>query len=188
MNHFNHHIKPGETLKMIRALKNVNRLSGLKLIQKYSVAEHCYYTGILFEYFADKENIHIPRGLLDFVYRHDMLESLTGDLLRPVKNISETSELAWKSIEYDVAEFFNIKKYTDSWINNDLHIFEKELVQLFKACDVLELFWFIKEEKDMGNNSKEINIVWNNCLDYLLDVNKTPFKSIKQFIEEQRWI
>ena len=45
----------------LRALKNVYRLSSIKTLQSYSVAEHCYYTGLLFELVARHERIVITR-------------------------------------------------------------------------------------------------------------------------------
>lgn len=173
---FNHGIEPGDTLGMLRKLKNVQRLSGKYLIQKYSVAEHCYYTGILFEHFAKLEDINITLIETDFVYRHDMLEAITGDIQRPAKTHNKTINKCWETIEEQLSFEFGIVRYLDSFA--DIH-FSKVPLKLFKACDLLELYLFCHEEYNLGNQSKDILTVLNNCFDNLI---VSDFSSIADYV------
>jgi 5'-deoxynucleotidase YfbR-like HD superfamily hydrolase len=161
-----------------RKLKNCNRLSGFSLIQTYSVAEHCYYTGILFETIADELMISITDAEREYVYRHDIIESITGDMLRPVKNFNIHVKDCWKRIEQELLmaeEFIFLHAYRDH-----PHYFEDETWRLFKICDVLELLLFIKEESKLGSKNMELQIIADNCKDYIF---KNCDKEWKQLLE-----
>jgi len=150
----------------LKALKNIRRLSGITLIQPYTVAIHCYYTGLLFEEIADYEKIRINKSEIDFVYRHDVLESVTGDLLLPVKTHSDSVNKKWNEIERELMEskYPYLQFYTDS---NAKAYFNPVSWSLFKACDLFELLLFVKEEIQLGNNNEGILAVNFNCCNIL---------------------
>ncbi len=158
--------KIDEKWRHLKALKHIRRLSGIPLLQPYNVAIHCYYTGLLFEEVAEHEDIRISLIEVDFVYRHDILESITGDVLLPVKMHSETTGRKWKEIEQELvsSKYDYLTWYTDE---NAKIYFNPLTWSLFKACDLYELYLFCLEEVRLGNNSDGINLVIENCIKLL---------------------
>ncbi len=148
--------------KHLRALKNTNRLSGIKTLQSYSVAEHCYYTGLLFEAIANHEKINITERELHYVFRHDIIETITGDVLLPVKIHSDTTRSRWEAIENEIVcnKYPYLKSYLDEYMPL---LFSEESWNLFKACDLYELYLFCLEEVQLGNNNDGIISVIRNC-------------------------
>ena len=152
------------------SLRYMNRLAGFPLLHPYTVAIHCYYTGILFEEIAFHENIAITKRELYFVFRHDLLETITGDVLLPVKIHSKSVKEKWESIEKEMVQ----SKYTylRSFNNGDMErIFSPEAWNLFKACDLFELYLFCQEETELGNMTKGIWTVLKNCQNLLPEFN-----------------
>ena len=154
----------------LRALKNAFRLSSFKTLQTYSTAEHCYYTGILFETIAGYERIHITRDEIYFVYRHDIVETITGDILLPVKIHSEAVKDKWESIERTIIrdKYTYLIPFLDSHLSDH---FSKLTWNLFKACDLYELYLFCQEETELGNMTKGIWTVLKNCQNLLPEFN-----------------
>ena len=172
----------GEPLSMfwqhIRALKNMHRLSGLFTIQKYDTATHCYYTGILFEEIAAMEKMEVTAYEIQFVYRHDVFESVTGDLLLPAKTHSKKVSLCWNEIEsLIVNERYG---YLRSWTDGEAaKRFSSQAWRLFKACDLLELLLFCYEEIRLGNGTLGIARVIRNCR---LLIESYRFQSIDNWL------
>ena len=79
--------------------------------------------------------------------------------------------------------YFGNFKYCLIW----RYIFKERDIKLFKVCDVLELAWFCSEEISLGNNTTEILIVFNNCIDYLQNEENNPFKTIHKYMDDIRW-
>ena len=165
----NDHIED-KIFRHLRALKNANRLSGIKLLQSYSVAEHCYYTGLLFETIAEYERIRITRDETYFVYRHDIIETITGDILLPVKIHSEIVKNKWESIERTIIrdKYTYLIPFLDSHLSDH---FSKLTWNLFKACDLFELYLFCQEEIELGNMTKGVWTVLKNCQNLLPEFN-----------------
>jgi len=144
------------------AMKHATRLSGFSLIQSYSTAIHCFYTGILFEEIAKYEGIPISPLETKFVYRHDVLETVTGDVLLPVKIHSETTKKKWEEIEAEMVEskYEYLQNYTDEFAEK---YFSSLSYKLFKACDLFELYLFCWEETELGNMTPGIWSIIYNC-------------------------
>jgi len=158
--------KEDKVFRHLRALKNANRLSGIKTLQSYSVAEHCYYTGILFETIAEYENILITRKEIYYVFRHDIVETITGDILLPVKIHSDVVKERWESIERIIVQdrYLYLMSFLDGHLSEH---FSKTAWNLFKACDLFELYLFCLEEVELGNKNKGILSVIQNCFNLL---------------------
>ena len=153
-------------LQHLKSLRYIRRLSGIPLIQNYNVAIHCYYTGILFEAIADYEKISINKSEIDFVYRHDIVESITGDVLLPVKLHSKNTGKKWKEIEIELIE--NKYPYLEFYVDaNAQKYFNPISWNLFKACDLFELYLFCLEEIKLGNKHDGILSVHTNCINLL---------------------
>ena len=163
----------------LRQLKNVQRLSGIKLIQSYTVADHCYYTGILFEQFIKDESIEVGRPQIAWVYRHDILESITGDLLYPAKNYNVHTSKLWEEIELELTndlEYNHLRIYTDYKAKEN---FSSEAWELFKIVDWLELYLFCMEETRLGNHQAIIQKIIHNSANTL---TSCKFKSIGKWM------
>jgi len=188
-NHFKHDIQisfegvPKKVFRALRKLKNVNRLSGFSLIQKYSDAEHCYYVGVLYKLIS---NLLVDEDLLEncdfeaefFAFTHDILESVTGDLLRPVKNFNEEVHKLWALIEDQLMyseEYSFLGWYKEG--TRKLETSEKHW-KLFMICDVLELLIFCNEEQLLGNITPDISTVISNCEGYLLEICPQEWRKI----------
>lgn len=145
-----------------RKMDHVHRLSGFKLFQEYSLTHHCFHTGILFMEIAWKERIKIDKESIDFVFKHDILETVTGDVLYPAKYYSHHTETAIKVLESELtkegAEFNHLRHYTDDYAEAFM---DPKALKLFKACDLLELWEFCRTEYNLGN--KSVVPIINNC-------------------------
>ena len=108
--------------------------------------------------------IDISYQTLDIVFRHDMLEILTGDLRWTAKNLTEETSKSWDKIESAVKADAENKKgfrvYTDSEIEKLLSPIEYDLLRM---CDTAELYLFCKEEVNLGNSNSSIYEIIDNC-------------------------
>ena len=136
-----------------RRLRNVNRMGTEPILRPYNLLEHSYMVTVLFMHFAEKESITYSTDIIDLILHHDIIETQTGDLPWNIKNMNSSTQVSWNILETQVIaanEDFN--KYSDEKIRNALR---PEQFNLFKVCDMLELWIFLKEEQVLGNNSKE---------------------------------
>ncbi len=168
------------TWKHLRQLKYVKRLSGIPTIKECTVAEHCYYTGILFEHFAKEENLIITAEEIRWVYVHDLFESVTGDVLYPVKHYSFYTEKCWDDIEKALTEDKELYNYLRWYLDSEAEQRFSEINwSLFKAVDLLELLTFCQEEIALGNHNIVLQTVVHTCIDIL---NGSNFKSIRSWM------
>ena len=163
-----------------RKMKNIDRLSMMFKNRPYNLLEHQYMVLVLFRRFASLEDVQYDMNVLDIIMNHDSVEAVTGDLPWNVKNFSLKTKEAWEIIEEDVVDVhFQLEKYTDKEIKKSLN---ERQYDLFKMCDVLDLFIFVKEEIALGNTSKDMKKVEENCFKIFGSV-KTKFPNIQKFIE-----
>lgn len=173
-------LTPDDEWSFARAMMYSNRLSSVPTIRPYVLALHCFYTGILFEIHAEKENIPITMEQLRFVYRHDIAEVVTGDVLLPVKIHSPGTKTRWETIEAEVLEKYPaLDHYSDQFAE---HSFPPLQFKLFKACDLLELFIFCMEERRMGNGQRGMNSVIKNCVNLLPEFG---FDSVTDYVKAE---
>jgi len=168
-------------IKYYRKLKYVNRLSQMYKTREYSLFDHQYMVLVLFRRFASLEDISYDMNVLDIVMHHDMLEVISTDLPHPIKNISPEAKKNWIAIEKEIVKKnFQFEKYTDDSINTNL---TARQFALFKACDVLDLWIFCKEEQEFGNSSKEIQEVILTCESIINSLDFT-FPRIIKYMKE----
>jgi 5'-deoxynucleotidase YfbR-like HD superfamily hydrolase len=165
-------------INQIRRMKNVNRLGTERITRPYNLLEHSFMVTILFRYFAEVENVFYDEYDIDLIMHHDLLETVTGDLPYNVKNLNIETEKCWAIIERDVAKGNPVlEKYTDQRIGE---ILNARQYQLFKACDLLDLWIFICEEFQLGNLDKNLAQISERCVSLIGDT----FPSINQFMKE----
>ena len=159
-----------------RNMKNIERLSLHPIQRSYNLLEHSYMVAILFSHFANLEDVSYDIQVFKKVLHHDILETITGDLAYTVKNLSDTTKEAWGHIEDEVInENPRFEHYSDKAIETAMTPLQ---FKLFKVCDLLDLWIFIKEEIALGNRDQEILNIERRCVALI----KGPFPSIDTFI------
>lgn len=159
-----------------RKCKNIRRLQGTFIHREYNLLEHQYMVAVLFKNFASIEDISFDFNVFDKILHHDILEVETTDLIYTVKNFNEKTKQAWQDIENEILlKHFQLRKYSDHSIKSSL---TENQFELFKVCDLLDLWIFCKEEKTAGNNNKQILEVISNCENLILN----KFDSVTKFI------
>ena len=144
-----------------RKLKNIDRLSRMPKLRQYNLIEHSYMVTILFRHFASKEDVPYDMVVLDYVMHHDILEAETGDLPYDIKCMNDVTEHAWRSLEIEVSKrHHQLRRYTDVNIKEALTPLQ---FQLFKICDTLDLWIFLKEEEGLGNRSAQCLEIIATC-------------------------
>ncbi len=162
-----------------RKMLNVQRLTGTPKLRSYNLAEHSYFVGLLFMEFAEIEKIDYTKEDLSLVFRHDFLEVLSADLPYHVKNLSSSTKEAWEKIESEVVDSRE-KDFMYLFTDEEMKSYMKPSVhKLMKACDILELYLFCREDYLLGNHSKEIKIIMENCKSIEKDYG---FKSIIDYM------
>lgn len=168
-----------DMLKKERALLNVQRMAGKPKLRSYNLVEHSFFVTSMFIELCRREDIEVHMEDVKKVMNHDLVETLTGDLLYPAKNLNEETSKAWEYIEDSIVkENPEFIPYTDKKIRKG---FSEKKWMLFKAADLLDLWIFCKEEQVLGNNAKEIQEIINNCERYLYNMN---IDSVNDFINE----
>jgi 5'-deoxynucleotidase YfbR-like HD superfamily hydrolase len=150
-----------------RKMLNVQRMSGSPKIRSYNLAEHSYFVATMFEEFAKEEGIKYSTDAIYVVLRHDIMEVLTSDLPYPVKNFNDTVKQAWDLIEEELYQGNKdrfITMLTDEEIKRRL---TEEEFRLMKSCDILDLYLFCLEERQLGNHSLPILRIIDNCVQIL---------------------
>jgi len=166
-----------ERIRYYRRLKSVDRMSGTMKHRPYNILEHQFMVAVLFRMFASKEDVAYDMQVFDLVLNHDFLESISGDIVQPTKNASNKTKLAWEIIERElVAIHPKLERYSDENIKGRMTELQRKL---FKACDYLDLWIFLKEEAALGNSSKDILDMISNCERLI----PKDFKSVNKFME-----
>lgn len=150
-----------ELLESYERCKNVERLGMCFKHRGYNLLEHQFLVGVLFMKIAEKENISYDLKVLDLILNHDLLESHTQDLSYEVKNFSNKTKSFWEAIEDEIISGNSfLEKYSDANIKQSLNSIQYEL---FKCCDLLDLWLFLKKEVEVGNRDKHILEIIPRC-------------------------
>lgn len=169
-------------VKYYRKMKYIDRLTGVPKQRNYNLMEHSYMVGMLFRHFASIEDVPYDINIWDMVFNHDIAECVTQDLPYPVKNFNKITKDSWEAIEEELLQANPaLKRYGDKELKESM---SPRQYALFKMCDILDLLIFVKEEIDLGNNSKEIKEVERNCFKIINNL-EFPFPKIKKYIDEE---
>lgn len=173
------------SINSYRKMLNIQRLSGTYKQRSYNLAEHSYYVSILFQHFADIEKIDYGVRELSLILRHDLVEVLTGDLIYTVKNSSPNNKERWALIEEEIInKHKEFLPYSDDNLKSSL---TKDQLRLFKACDLLELWIFLQEERALGNRNWSVGDISDRCIDLIHDyclLNGRELYSVVKFMNE----
>jgi 5'-deoxynucleotidase YfbR-like HD superfamily hydrolase len=102
--------------------------------------------------------------VLEALLLHDAPEVDTGDIPAPTKRSHPLLQAAMDNLEKQWYAKHDIKL-------PELTELEKRIV---KACDILDLGWACVEERQLGNQTRQLNLVYMNVLAYLQDYIDVP--------------
>jgi 5'-deoxynucleotidase YfbR-like HD superfamily hydrolase len=161
-----------------RRLKNVNRLGCEPIMRSYNLLEHSYMVTVLFCHFAKEERILYDIDVLEAILHHDMLETVTGDLPYNIKNLSPTTQTCWEAIESEAINSFpQLAPYTDVRLRKTM---SKKQFKIFKVCDLLDLWIFLREEQRLGNTALPIHEIITKCKSII----EGKYKSIDKYMTD----
>jgi len=134
-----------------RAMRNVYRYQTIHTVRKQNVAEHSNFVGILFIEICRDEGCGIDTCDILYVMRHDLMETITGDLPYPVK---ESIKEEWETAERRLSlKNRYLPYYTDkSCPFKD----DKTKYTIFNAAEAIEVLMFCLEELEAGNRHEDI--------------------------------
>lgn len=137
-------------LRLMRSAARVARFHTVPTLRSQSVGEHTFgVIAILMEVYDDEVG-----GLLEVIQaamRHDVPETITGDVPAPAKWMYPQLENALRGAEFDID-----KKYELT------NILTPKQIELIKFADLMELVIYSLEEVDMGN--KHMAVMAYNAL------------------------
>jgi len=103
--------------------------------------------------------------IFDLVLHHDIIETVTSDIPYPVKNFNRKTVECWSTIEQEIIQnHAQLIRYSDK--NIEQAMTDKQFL-LFKVCDLLDLWIFLKEEQKMGNNSSSCKKIIKTCVELI---------------------
>jgi len=169
-----------------RRLCSIDRCSNTPHIGKYPVSEHSFYTALYAMLFADLENSKLKRYDTSEVIKraliHDIEESVTGDILFPVKHGSDQvsalfKTIAIKCVEQEVFEGLpeNIKQYYINLWKSSKDGSEEGL--LVSGVDKFEILIYALTEVKLGNTQ------FGQIIDTAYNIIVTQFSNIESLVE-----
>jgi Predicted hydrolases of HD superfamily len=127
-------------LKLMRSAARIGRNHTVPTIRNQSVGEHTFgVMAILFEIGQGEEGFDLD--LLQAALRHDVPESITGDVPAPAKWLYPEIEFGLRAAESQIMDNFQLK---------GVALMPKQ-IRMLKFADLLELTIYSLEELDMGN-------------------------------------
>ena len=157
-------------------MRNVRRLTGNMMHRNYNLLEHSYMVVVLFMEFCRREDITINLACIDLVLHHDIVETVTSDLPYPVKNYNTKTQTCWEEMENEILkEHPCLTRYSDARIKQ---LLPTKAYELFKVCDLLELWICMSEEVALGNVSSDCMQVIHKCNELI----KGNFESVDLFM------
>ena len=182
---------------IIKKLKYIRRWNRINRLIESSVLTHTFIVSFLVMFFSDlseneiKENNEEKNFRLKAILKamfHDVPESLSGDLISPVKQaLEKISPNAWKKVEKDLIEKQIIKKASEA-IKQDFDTYKLldelndkdpySIDSLVKYCDKLALVIECVFEKNRGMMADEMTIAFHN---YINDLQNSEWRYIREF-------
>jgi len=138
-----------------RKMNSVYRCSGTRLNRPYSLSEHGFHVAELLYVLSARIGVVPTAQDMFLAMNHDMVETETGDLLYPAKNSSETTKIAWRIVEEQIISAVPaLAPFEDHAIHSKMS--SETVHALFRFCDMLELWYAMREERVTGNCSPDV--------------------------------
>jgi len=156
-------------IKQARKMNNVQRCAGVSMIKHPVLSEHCFHTGIMFMMLAPQCGVAYTLKDLEFVFLHDILETVTGDLLYPAKHCGNNNDLM-DEIEGNVIEKMCplLAPYADNALKGDALL-------LWRDCDMLEFLATCIEDAKLGNTGLQKELALSTAM-----LSATKFDAVKK--------
>jgi group I intron endonuclease len=157
----------------IRRLDNIIRYNNRLKVHTQTVASHSYYVAYSMMRLLEIVDlpIEIKYKLLCYCLIHDISEIHTGDLPHDVKAANPELKEMVEKFEKD----FYIQSGMYDIINSINDDYQKIKYNLFKLCDLMDVFMYAKEELFLGNNTLEMS----NILTQSVEDCNTIVKALK---------
>lgn len=162
-------------------MRNVNRFQGLDLVKKSDLSSHSLNVGVIFLFLCKEEGIEISTETALKVFLHDITETVTGDLNYLAKNTNQETKKSWEIIEENFLKkhYSFLIPFTDSSLKETL---TEDQFNLFKAADILEILFFLRQERKIGNNQKKVLKIIETCQDLLKTYKYKSVENFKNFV------
>ena len=146
--------------KLTLGTNHVERWQGTPQLLPYNVSTHAYNCAMLYMQLCFICRKQVSIRLLSALLCHDNMESLTGDLLAPAKDLVPAS---WDLIEEQVQEkwakenkIYRVLKQTFMPIESDFSYLSNEDQHLLKIIDMLEFLLHAQQEYKAGNRCDKV--------------------------------
>lgn len=141
-----------------RLMKSVQRFAGTPIINPCNIATHGGLAALIFNDLCAAHSLESKPEQLVWIIRHDIPETVTGDLLWPAK---QALGERWDEVEESAvrAHSKELLPYVESIGKN---LFDEEEWILFKLCDYMEGWHQCQEEMNMGNTAERVLDAANN--------------------------
>lgn len=142
-------------------MRNIKRFSMEFVVSPQCLSSHGYGVASIFFLICEQLRIEISAGELFIVMNHDFTETFTGDINRKVKEVSEKSAKAWRTIEDEVVPSV-LKPYTDEGISKSFSSVKRNIIEL---ADCLDAYLYCKDEVSSGNKnlSRAMSLYRKKC-------------------------
>lgn len=125
-----------------REAGNVRRAHTIPYAGEYNIAMHCYNAlNILFVLYPRDPSINLIKA----IQWHDTPERWTGDIPSPAKSANPMLRSFLGTLEEDIFKKLGIEKFFKS--------LTKDETQWLNAVDLLELFFWVRDQINLGNRA-----------------------------------
>ena len=144
-----------------KGTQNIKRFGMEDVLKPQNLADHGYQVMNLFLIACDFMAYNPTVKELDKVLNHDVVETLTGDLNKLVKEKNLITRKAWEDIEKELTDIIPdpIGMYQDNWDpreyrhGKDWYQQVETFGELWKFCDAMDAYLYCMEERKRGNTN-----------------------------------
>lgn len=127
----------------LRDVSHVFRWGTSRAIHRQSVADHSYYVAIYSDQIATQIDWQGDRAaLMRYALWHDVEETVTGDIVGPVKRVIKSSSLSTLATDHLYQRFPD-----GEWLKPD----DQDIKKIVALANVVEEIFWLASEMQMGN-------------------------------------
>ena len=174
-------------------LGNVKRFSNKRVVCSRSVAEHMFTVAHMVMIIGNEENVRGRECNVDEALRkaicHDIPESVTGDIIYPIKHYDEEIRNKLVEIEENAVKSKILshlpKQLQELYSDHILNCKEGKAGKLVALCDMLDILYHCSIERVLGNQSVWVYDVFSKT-EVLLQKPLGEFPSAKKYYSHIR--
>ena len=152
----------------LRNAGHIKRLHTVQTVGAHTLQRHVYGAQVLALVLLDGRPRANRGAVLETLLLHDAPEVYTGDCPAPVKRKSPLLNAAYRALEADWYQEYDIRMPVLTKLEEDI----------VKACDYLDLGWACVEERRLGNIGAPLESVIINVMTYLHEVDVPGLSSL----------